>query len=408
MSNSSLVSYTRLTNKNYGKRTGRIERITPHCIVGQWTAKKGVDYFCTTNRKCSANYVIGKDGDIGLNVEEDKGAMTSSSRDNDLKAVTIEAASDTKHPYKFTDKCYNSLVSLCVDICKRNGRNKLVWIADKKAALSYKVKENEMLITVHRFFANKSCPGDWLYNKLPSLVSEVNSKLSKTEIKCEMKDEKFIWDWLVSAGYTERATAGLMGNLYAESGLRSNNLQQNGNKKLELSDDEFSKMVDNREYTKEAFIHDKYGYGLAQWTYHTLKKGLYEYVVEGQNKAISDTISQLEYLDKEMIRTGLKKALNASKSVREASDIMLLKYERPADQSNAVQVKRAGYGQTYYDKYHKEDIQEKHDIIYKVKKGDTLSSIAKKYNTTYQALAKYNNISNPRLIHVNQEIKVPQ
>lgn len=101
--NSPLVSYTRISPNKTPNRNHAIDTVTIHCIVGQWTAKQGCDYFATTNRKCSANYVVGKDGSIGLSVEEKDRSWCSSSASNDNRAITIEVASDTTHPYKVTD-----------------------------------------------------------------------------------------------------------------------------------------------------------------------------------------------------------------------------------------------------------------------------------------------------------------
>ena len=108
-SNSPLVTVTRLTNNKTNGRTHKIDTITIHCIVGQWTAKQGVDYFANTSRQASCNYVVGKDGSVGLCVEEKNRSWCSSNKANDMRAVTIEVASDTKHPYAVTDKAYNKL-----------------------------------------------------------------------------------------------------------------------------------------------------------------------------------------------------------------------------------------------------------------------------------------------------------
>lgn len=175
--NSPLVTYKRITNNKTANRKYGITRITPHCIVGQWTAKQGCDYFATTDRECSANYIVGKDGSVGLSVEEKDRSWCSSSSDNDHRAVTIECASDTSSPYAFTDVCYNKLIDLCVDICKRYGKTKLLWFGDKTKTLNYKPASNEMVITVHRWFANKSCPGDWLYSRLGDLAAKVTARL---------------------------------------------------------------------------------------------------------------------------------------------------------------------------------------------------------------------------------------
>lgn len=176
MSNSSLVTYTNITRHKSSPRNDAIDTITIHCIVGQWTAKQGCDYFATTTRECSANYVVGKDGSIGLSVDEKDRSWCSSSSANDNRAITIEVASDKTHPYAVTDAAYKALVKLCADICKRNGIKKLLWKADK--SLIGQVDKQNM--TVHRWFANKSCPGEYLYSRYGQIANEVNTLLGST------------------------------------------------------------------------------------------------------------------------------------------------------------------------------------------------------------------------------------
>ena len=178
MSNSPLVTYTNLTKNHSGKRTHAIDTITIHCIVGQWTAKQGCDYFATTDRECSANYVVGKDGSIGLSVEEKNRSWCSSSRVNDQRAITIEVASDTKHPYAVTDAAYEALIKLCADICKRNGIKQLVWSTNKNDRVNHLHGCN---MTVHRDFANKACPGQYLYDRHGDIAERVNKILGVTE-----------------------------------------------------------------------------------------------------------------------------------------------------------------------------------------------------------------------------------
>lgn len=177
MSNSSLVSYTKLSPNHSGARTHSIDRITPHCVVGQLSAESICGCFTSPSREASCNYGIGTDGRIALCVEEKNRSWCSSSNANDQRAVTIECASDTTHPYAMNNKVYQSLINLCVDICKRNGKKKLLWLGDKTKSLNYSPKSDEMVITVHRWFANKACPGDWLYSRLGDLASQVTSKL---------------------------------------------------------------------------------------------------------------------------------------------------------------------------------------------------------------------------------------
>lgn len=177
MSNSGLVVYTKLSPNHSGQRTHSIDRITPHCVVGQLSCESICGCFTSPQREASCNYGIGMDGRISLSVEEKNRSWCSSSNANDQRAVTIECASDKIAPYAMTDAVYAALIDLCTDICKRNGKSKLLWFGDKNKTLSYEPKADEMIITVHRWFANKSCPGDWLYNRLGDLAAKVTSRL---------------------------------------------------------------------------------------------------------------------------------------------------------------------------------------------------------------------------------------
>lgn len=177
MANSSLINCTNLSPNHSGKRTHIIDRITPHCFVGQVTVQRGLEVFLPKKKEASCNYVIGYDGKLGLCVDESNRSWCTSSRENDQRAITIECASNTVAPYEFNNAVYLKLIDLCVDICKRYNRDTLVWIYDKTKALSYVPKNNEMQITVHRWFANKSCPGDWLFNRLNDLTKIVNERL---------------------------------------------------------------------------------------------------------------------------------------------------------------------------------------------------------------------------------------
>lgn len=177
MSNSSLVNCTVKSPNHSGARTHAIDCITPHCVVGQLTAANIGGCFISSSRQASCNYGIGSDGKVCLIVDECNRSWCSSSNANDQRAVTIECASDTTEPYAFTDTVYNKLVELCVDICKRNGKTKLLWLGDKDKTLNYSPKSDEMVLTVHRWFANKSCPGNWLYARLGDLAAQVTNKL---------------------------------------------------------------------------------------------------------------------------------------------------------------------------------------------------------------------------------------
>ena len=195
--NSSLVDYIKLSPNNSGERNHIIDTITIHCVVGQVSVEALGETFYKKSRKASSNYGIGTDGRIGLYVEEKNRSWCSSSASNDNRAITIEVASDTIPPYTVNDKAYASLIKLLADICLRNNIKQLLWKADKK--LIGQVDKQNM--TVHRWFANKSCPGDYLYNKHTEIANEVNKILLEkqqeqnknlTSEKIKEKEDKLI------------------------------------------------------------------------------------------------------------------------------------------------------------------------------------------------------------------------
>lgn len=178
MSNSPLATYTNLSPNCTKPRNHVIDTLTPHVVVGQVTSKWIADYFTDPKLDAAPNYGIGKDGDISLCVEECNRSWCTSSRSNDHRAITVEIASDKTEPWAITDKALSALIDLFTDICKRNGKNKVVWIDDKDKALAYNPASNEMIITVHRWFANKSCPGPYLYERLGYVRDEINKRLN--------------------------------------------------------------------------------------------------------------------------------------------------------------------------------------------------------------------------------------
>ena len=192
--NSKLVDYTELSPNNSGLRLQPIDRISPHCVVGQCTAEALGAWFAKTSTKASSNYGIDKDGRIGLYVEEQNRSWCTSSASNDNRAITIECASDSYHPYRMNDAVLNSLIKLCIDICERYDKDTLLWFDDKNKSLNYIPKKNEMVITVHRWFANKSCPGDWLYERLGYVAESVTKALQKPIILPpeEKKEEEIV------------------------------------------------------------------------------------------------------------------------------------------------------------------------------------------------------------------------
>lgn len=443
--NSPLVDYTRISPNRTPNRTHSIDTITIHCVVGQCSVETLGAIFAPSTRQASSNYGIGYDGRIGMYVEEKDRSWCSSSASNDHRAITIEVASDTYHPYAVNDKAYAALLNLVTDICRRNGIKKLVWSTSKNERMNHL---NGCNMTVHRDYANKSCPGDYLYNRHGNIAAEVNKRLGATggnddggntggggitttvfkagdvvkitgttyysgaAIPAWVKaknwvvhsvsgervvinksedgknaimspvnardlalahaaptvtpatgtpstgsesDEKRMWDYLLDKLGNEYGVAGLMGNIYAESGLRSNNLQNAYETKLGYTDATYTTAVDNGSYTN--FVHDSAGYGLAQWTYYSRKQALLDYA-KASKKSIGDYEMQLGFLYKELSGSyaSVLSELKNAKTVLEASNAVLTKFERPADMGTAVQNKRASFGQKYYDKYAKKPV----------------------------------------------------
>lgn len=167
-----------------------------------------------------------------------------------------------------------------------------------------------------------------------------------------MSNAKKIWEFLKSKGFSDYACAGVIGNFDCESGLNPKNLQDSYQSILGFTDESYVDAIDSGKYSREQFAKDGAGAFLAQWTYHTRKAALYDFAKQ-KPRSIGDLEMQLEFFYKELVddfRSVLTE-LMASTSVREASDIMLLKYERPADMSVSAQVKRAAYAQKYYTQF---------------------------------------------------------
>ena len=306
-------------------------------------------------------------------------------------------------------KVYATLLTLCIDICSRNGKKKLLRFADKNKSLNYEPAADEMVLTVHRWFANKSCPGNWLYERLGELAKQVTFQLcgstpdtesakqepvkaesnvlyrvqvgaySKKEnaedtmkrLKADGYDaiivesaketsaltpavqtaaaDVTIWNFLIGKGLNSYAVAGIMGNLYAESALHSNNLQGSYEKSLGMTDAQYTAAVDDGFYTN--FVKDSAGYGLAQWTYWSRKEALLNFA-KSAKKSIGDFGMQLDFLWTELQGyTAVMNVLRNATSVRTVSDIILTQFEKPADQSEDAKKRRAGFGQGFYDKF---------------------------------------------------------
>lgn len=179
--NSKLAEYVKISPNRTKGRPGKIDTVTIHCVVGQVTVERLGEIFAEKSKQASANYGIGKDGKIGMYVEEKDTSWCSSNQANDRRAITIEVASDTTHPYRVNVKAYNALIDLLVDVCKRNGISKLVWSTNKSDRVN---RKNGCNMTVHRDYANKACPGDYLYNLHGKISDEVNARLAIKKLYC--------------------------------------------------------------------------------------------------------------------------------------------------------------------------------------------------------------------------------
>lgn len=181
MSNSPLVDCKVVSPNKNSPRNHAVDRLTPHCVVGQLSAEAIGGCFAPVSRKASCNYGIGYDGRVALICDEGDRSWCSSSPSNDHRAITIECASDKKHPYAMNSVVYEKLILLCADICRRYGKKKVLWLGSKEAALAYQPKADEMVLTAHRWFAAKACPGDWLYSRYGELAERINQLLGSSE-----------------------------------------------------------------------------------------------------------------------------------------------------------------------------------------------------------------------------------
>ncbi|MBQ9346952.1 MAG: N-acetylmuramoyl-L-alanine amidase [Oscillibacter sp.] len=274
--------------------------------------------------------------------------------------------------------------SISIEICStsRTGRvvpsNSPEWyftdaVIDRAVELTqYLMKEygiDAAHVIRHYDVSGKPCPGIIGWNKdtesekaweafkarlsgskVSVIPIAVSSAATTPVTVTQANTEKTIWDYLRGKGLSNYAAAGVMGNLYAESSLRANNLQDSYEKRLELTDVEYTESVDSGAY--DNFVNDKAGYGLAQWTWWSRKQGLLS-LAKDTGRSIGDITLQLDFLWKELQSDypSVLTALSVASSVLDASNAFLFQFERPADQGDAVQKKRAGFGQVYYDRF---------------------------------------------------------
>lgn len=228
MSNSPLVDCKVISPNRNSPRNHGVDRITPHCVVGQLSAEAIGSCFAPVSRQASCNYGIGYDGRVALICDEGDRSWCSSSPPNDHRAITIECASDKEHPYAMNSVVYEKLILLCADICRRYGKKKVLWLGSKEASLAYQPKADEMVLTAHRWFAAKACPGDWLYSRYGELAERINQLLGSAG----SSEPAVGWTYTVRTGDSLWAIAARMlgsGSRYAEikqlNGLKSDLIQ---------------------------------------------------------------------------------------------------------------------------------------------------------------------------------------
>ena len=337
----------KISKYNFNKGSvSRIKYIVIHYVGALGGAEDNCRYYGGGNRNASAHYFVGFNGEVWQCVE-------------DANIAWHCGASSYKHA-----ECRNAN-SIGIEMCVRKKNTKSMGATDKdwyfedatvEAAaeltryLMNKYGVPASHVIRHYDVTGKICPNPYVYNTSAHTWDEFKRKISGQAETPQGGNEKTIWNFLTGKGLNAYAVAGIMGNLYAESGLMPNNLQNTYNNKLGKTDAEYTAAVDNGSYGN--FVKDSAGYGLAQWTYHTRKAALLEYA-KAAGKSIGDLETQLGFLMKELTE-GYKATLSvlkSAKTVTAASNAVLTQFERPADQSDTVKTKRAGYGQKYYNQY---------------------------------------------------------
>ena len=371
--NSPLVNYTKLSPNHSGLRTHAIDTITIHCVVGQCSVETLGNIFAPTSRQASSNYGVGVDGRIGMYVEEKNRSWCTSSNANDQRAITIEVASDTTEPYAVKDVAFNALIKLVADICKRNGIKQLKWSTNKEERMNHL---NGCNMTVHRDYANKSCPGTYLYNKHGEIAAKVNAILNADSKKEEPEakswkgatNEESCYNYLTKVmGLKSAAACGILANFYHESNYRPNNLQNVYEKSLGFTDESYTEAVDKGSYGN--FVHDSAGYGLVQWTFYTRKEALLQYAKE-KGKSIGDLEMQLEFFAKEVkgyksVWNPIQECSNDADGAYHVAYAMCYYYEAPATKETQS-VTRGNYAKTLFGKYNSEVVT---TGLYKVQVG---------------------------------------
>ncbi|WP_418560319.1 LysM peptidoglycan-binding domain-containing protein [Hominenteromicrobium sp.] len=385
--NSPLVSYTKISPNRTKNRNHAIDTITIHCVVGQCSVQTLGNIFAPTSRGASSNYGVGYDGKIGMYVEEKDRSWCSSSSVNDNRAVTIEVASDTSEPYAVNQKAYASLLNLVTDICKRNGIKKLIWSKNKNERVNHL---NGCNMTVHRDYANKSCPGTYLYNKHGEIAAEVNKRLgaNATTPQAPSANLKFkAGDIVQFAG-----------------GKHYKSVDASSGSTVKASKAKITQVASGKHPYHCRAVNEAGAF----------VSGVYGWVDENTLTAISNVSKPatgstgLKIGDQVMFTGCLHYTSSYKTATAHACKAGLAKITKiSAKNPHPYHLQAvAGKGSTVYGWVGAKDIQATANT-YTVKSGDTLSGIAKKYGTTVAKLVELNGIKNANLIYKGQLIKLP-
>ena len=385
--NSPLVSYTKISPNRTKNRNHAIDTITIHCVVGQCSVQTLGNIFAPTSRGAASNYGVGYDGKIGMYVEEKDRSWCSSSSVNDNRAVTIEVASDTSEPYAVNQKAYASLLNLVTDICKRNGIKKLIWSKNKNERVNHL---NGCNMTVHRDYANKSCPGTYLYNKHGEIAAEVNKRLgaNATTPQAPSANLKFkAGDIVQFAG-----------------GKHYKSVDASSGSTVKASKAKITQVASGKHPYHCRAVNEAGAF----------VSGVYGWVDENTLTAISNVSKPatgstgLKIGDQVMFTGCLHYTSSYKTATAHACKAGLAKITKiSAKNPHPYHLQAvAGKGSTVYGWVGAKDIQATANT-YTVKSGDTLSGIAKKYGTTVAKLVELNGIKNANLIYKGQLIKLP-
>ena len=305
---------------------------------GNWSQPKHVGIIIAVN---DDNTITTIEGNTSSTNQTNGGCVEKKTR----KMKDVVGCAHPNYPYKFD-------TASVVDMSKYGDHTDYEAIALGAASANNQNSTGTLLTALTNLGTSmvKSMYGIDTYNALFGTVDSANGTTSSIGTSTGDASGQAIWDSLRNKGYTNAGTAGIMGNLYAESALRSNNLQNTYEKKLG-TDDVYTGKVNNKSYSRSQFYNDKAGYGLAQWTASSRKKKLYDALI-GQGIPIDDTTGQINYLAKELESdfSATNNLLKSTNSVNAASDAMLHDFERPANAKDK-ETQRRNYSNNMLNAY---------------------------------------------------------